>query len=73
MRLFGPFWAQVSEVRFINEINGEGLVEELKQRLGEFDARISAAAQRRSERLEDIAVRQKWVRARLLTTVNQAN
>lgn len=51
--------AKVSEVHFINTINEEHLVSELQQRLEEVEARILAAANRRSERLQDIAVQQK--------------
>lgn len=51
--------AKVSEVHFINTINEEHLVAELQQRLEEVEARILAAANRRSERLQDIAVQQK--------------
>ena len=44
--------AKVSEVAFINNINSEGVAEELQQKIGEIEARILAAAQRRQERLQ---------------------
>lgn len=43
--------AKVSEVMFINNINGAGIAEELQRRLEEAEARILAAGQRRQERL----------------------
>lgn len=46
--------AKVSEVMFINNLNGEGIAEELQRRLEEAEARILAAGQRRQERLAEI-------------------
>ena len=46
--------AKVSEVMFINNLNGEGIAAELQRRLEEAEARILAAGLRRQERITSI-------------------
>lgn len=52
---------KVSEVMFINNLNEESLAEQLQQKLEEVEARILAAAQRRSDRLTEISISQRKV------------
>ena len=53
---------KVSEVMFINNMNAEGIVDQLRQKLVEVEARVLAAAERRQDILTGITVRQRCVR-----------
>lgn len=50
---------KVSEVMFINNMNAEGIVDELRQKLIEVEARVLAAVERRRDILTGITVRQR--------------
>ena len=50
---------KVSEVMFINNMNAEGIVEQLRQKLVEVEARVLAAAMRRQDILSGITARQR--------------
>ena len=51
---------KVSEVMFINNMNAEGIVDQLRQKLVEVEARVHAAAERRQDILTGITVRQRY-------------
>ena len=46
---------------FINNMNAEGIVDQLRQKLVEVEARVLAAAERRQDILTGITVRQRYV------------
>ena len=50
---------KVSEVMFINNMNAEGIVDQLRQKLVEVEARVLAAVMRRQDILTGITARQR--------------